>query len=378
MSAESTPPKQPSRLLSFDLLRGYFLVAIILNHLYWYPNGLDWVAARGNLFVTAAEGFFLVSGIILGIIRGRKLLAEPFRKGAKLLLNRGVQLYITSIVLFFVFTLIGWWFFLDNPGLKPGIRPIDQPFLEVVWGALTYQYIYGWADFLRLYALFLLVSPLALFLLRRNGWYLVPILSLVIWAFFPLAQQVLPYSDEILMPIAWQLIFFGGLTLGFYWHDVVQWWLKQTERFRSAIVRSMVALAVSTLLANILIVYGHALPAGIGESLRSIEQSLAPFFNRESLPLPRLLLFMLWISFGYWLVQRFQEQVVRWFGWILIPFGSNSLYVYIVHAFLVFFAHLLVQGQVPGFILSVLGSIAVLGLTLLAVRTKFLMKIIPR
>jgi hypothetical protein len=64
--------KKP-RILALDLLRGYFLVSIILNHLQWYPNGLDWVAMRGSLLVSAAEGFFIISGILLGIVRGRKL-----------------------------------------------------------------------------------------------------------------------------------------------------------------------------------------------------------------------------------------------------------------------------------------------------------------
>jgi hypothetical protein len=378
MTDTPATPQQPSRLLSFDFLRGYFLVAIILNHLYWYPNGLDWVSAQGSLFVTAAEGFFLLSGIILGIIRGRKLLAEPFKKGARLLLNRGVQLYVTSIVLFFVFTLLGWWFFLDNPGLKAGIRPVDQPIWEVIWGALTYEYIYGWADFLRLYAIFLIVSPIALFLLRIKKWYLLLVLSISTWALFPLASQTLPYSDELLMPIAWQLIFFGGLTIGFYWHDMVRWWNERTIQFRRLVTSIIVSLSVITILANVILAQHAVFSGAAGGSLQNIHQALLPYFDKASMSPARLLLFLLWISFGFWLVQHFQKFAVKWLGWILIPFGSNSLYVYIVHAFLVFFAHLLAQGNIPTFIVSFLGSIVVLGLTLLAVRTKFLMRIIPR
>jgi len=369
--------KSSSRLLTFDLMRGYFMVAIILNHLQWYPSGLDWVSAQGALFVSAAEGFFLISGIILGIIRGRKLIAAPFKKAASLLLKRGVQLYIASVALMLIFTLVGWWFFMENQGLKPGIRPIDQPFLQVLWGALTYEYIYGWADFLRLYAIFLLASPLALWLLRIRKWYVLLTLNVLVWALFPFATG-LPYSNELLMPISWQLIFFGGMTIGFYWKNIVEWWQQRAHILRSVIVKSIVTLAIATILTNVLIAMHSLFPAFIGEPLNALRLALEPYFTKESLPIPRLALFALWFSFGFWLFHTFEKSIVKYFGWILIPFGVNSLYVYILHAFLVFFAQLLLQGATPPFIFSLLGSLTILGLILLAIRTQFLMKIIPR
>ena len=180
------------------------------------------------------------------------------------------------------------------------------------------------------------------------------------------------------MPISWQLIFFGGLTIGFYWNTIIEWWNKRTMHFRTVVVSTTVSVAISTILINVVLSQYSLFPSGIAEYLQTIHQNLIPFFNKEQLTLPRLLLFLVWIGFGYWIVHRLQAFIVRWFGWILIPFGSNSLYVYILHAFLVFFAHLLLQGQTPHFIFSFFGSLAILGLILLAIRTKFLMKIIPR
>ena len=59
------------------------MVSIILNHLQWYPSGFDIVAARGSLFVSAAEGFFIISGILLGIVRGRNMFQLPFKTNLK-------------------------------------------------------------------------------------------------------------------------------------------------------------------------------------------------------------------------------------------------------------------------------------------------------
>lgn len=99
------------RILTFDLMRGWFLLAITINHIAFFPNGLGWISGRGGLYVTTAEGFFLVSGIVLGIVRGRKLLDRPFRQVAGLLIKRGAQLYVAAIVLTLLFTLLTWMFF---------------------------------------------------------------------------------------------------------------------------------------------------------------------------------------------------------------------------------------------------------------------------
>src|SRR5665648_91106 len=193
--------KKSSRILSLDMMRGYFLVVIIIDHLYWYPNGFSWLSGRGDLFVSAAEGFFLISGLILGVVRGQKLRNKPFLFVAKLLVKRSVQLYITSVILMLIFTLLGWWFFIDNPGLKPGIRPPNESFIHVLIGALDYKYVYGWADFLRLYAIFIFVSPLALWLLRHKKTYIVLGLSILLYCLRPVIRAHTSLSDELLMPV---------------------------------------------------------------------------------------------------------------------------------------------------------------------------------
>ncbi|MBC7868831.1 OpgC domain-containing protein [Candidatus Saccharibacteria bacterium] len=369
--------KQSSRILTFDLMRGYFMVSIVLNHLYWYPNGLDWVAARGNLFVTAAEGFFLISGIVLGTVRGRKLIDKPFRHAATLLLNRGVQLYVTSIVLMLLFTLIGWWFFMDNPGLKPGIRPSNEPFWQVVVGALRFDYLYGWADFLRLYSIFILISPLALWLLRKGKWYIVMAISIFVWTLYP-AVGTSTKTAELLMPIAWQLIFFSGFVIGFHWNQLANWWQSLSITLRRNVTAFIVATAVVTVLANIIIAFDLTLFGLTTQATTAIETVLSPFFTKESLPVPRLLLAAVWFWAAFWLFSRLERYIVKFFGWILMPFGMNSLYVYTIHAFVVFFAHLVMIGTDHGIVINTIGTSIAIGLIWLAVRYKFLMKIIPR
>lgn len=365
------------RILTLDLLRGFFLVSIILNHLQWYPSGLDFVAFRGSLVVSAAEGFFLISGIVLGIIRGRKLIDQPFRKAALLLFARGARLYTISIILMLAFTFIGW-FFIDNPGLKPGIRPTDQPLGEIILGALSFQYIYGWADFLRLYAIFIIMAPLGLWLLRKGKWYILLAMSIGLWLLYPYAFEHTPHSAELLMVLSWQLIFFGGFIIGFYWDKLTDWWLRQTQKLRCIIAGPILTFAVITLCINIIFVSIHALGINI-ELTTAIETRLLEIFNKEALTLPRLIIFVSWFVLGYYLFHRYERQIVKWFGWILLPFGANSLYVYILHAIILFFAHLVMPPEAAtNIVVNAIGSVIIVGLILIAVRKHFLFKIIPR
>jgi hypothetical protein len=366
--------KSSSRILTFDLMRGYFLVAIILNHLTYFPSGLDWWGGRGNLYVSAAEGFFLISGIVLGVVRGRKLIDKPLRVGAKLLLKRSLQLYVTAVVLMLIFTGIGW-LFIDNPGVKPGLRPIDENIFTVIKGALIFEYIYGWADYLRLYALFLLASPVALWLLRRKLWFVVLAISIFVWTRYSSSTLA---SAELSQVYSWQLIFFSGFIIGFHFDAICAWWVAFTPRIRKVITATTVLLAGITMLLSFFIVEIAPLLGGAASGLANLNTTLEPYFLKEQLPLARLLLFAIWFGAGYWLFWRFEPAIKRYLGWLLLPFGTNSLYVYTLHAFVVYGAHLLIKDASPYTLVNLILSIAAIGLIWFPLQQKFLMNIIPR
>lgn len=374
--------KKSSRILTFDLLRGYFLVAILLDHLNFYPSGLDWVTMRGNMYVSAAEGFFLISGIVLGIVRGAKLIDQPLQRVARLFLKRGAQLYLTSIILAALFTLIGWWFYMDYPGLKFGIMPPNTNLFEAVWKLVTFQYLYGWADYLRLYCLFLLFSPLAMWLLRRGWWYIVLAASIGVWLLFPRDPTLPDAIQEYWQPLAWQLIFFSGLTIGFYWPKIVTWWQNLSAGLKRGLTVSVVSLAVVTLAINIFIVFGAKMllpvPADLAHQLDTFGTTLnRDFFDKEALPIARIALFAVWFAASFWLFHRFEKTVMRFLGWLLLPFGQNSLYVYTISAVLLFFAHLYFVAStdwLPNLIISIVGIL----LIRLAIHYRVLMNIIPR
>lgn len=366
------------RIDTFDLLRGYFLIVILFNHLAYYPSGLDLFTGRGLLYVSSAEGFFLISGIILGIVRGQKLINKPWIVGARLLLKRSVQLYITSIILALLFTFIGWQF-IDNPGLKFGIASPDQNVLSLIWSTLTYQYLYGWADFLRQYAMFIAVAPLAIYLLRRGLWYVVLLLSAAIWSLFPTDTT----TSLMLQPISWQLIFFSGLVIGFHWPQIQTWWRHFSPGQRRIAGKSLAVSFIATALIAFVLVFSTYFSGDISVALRQIDEFAGSWFNKDRLPIPRLLLGAVWFWGLFWLVRRYEDTIKKWLGWLLLPLGKNSLYVYTVEAFIVFFMHLFIMPpqiytDETNWLVNLLLSLAALMLVWALVKKRVLFSIIPR
>lgn len=375
-------PIKLERIATFDLLRGFFLVVIILNHLYYYPSGLDWLTGRGNLYVSSAEGFFLISGIMLGLVRGRKLIAQPLAAASKLIALRAFQLYLALLVLTIGFTLIAW-LLVDNPGLKSGYAPANTPLLELIWNTLTMQYTYGWVDFLRLYVIFMLATPLALWLLRRGWWYVVLIASGLVWSLFP---DLNTFNHEFLyMPVSWQLVFFCGVVIGFHWPEITQIWQRITPRVRAGIGPLLLVTMIVTAAWSAVLVFGSQEDIPQADQLAAIHREIEePNFDKNRLPPGRLILGAIWFWALFWLVRRFEPWFVRRLGWLLTLLGQASLYVYIVHSFFVFGMHFLWEAQVGDtrslskLPINLALSLAVVAAIWYMTRQRWLFRIIPR
>lgn len=370
--------KKIPRIVTFDIMRGFFLIAIIINHLAFFPNLLDWWGMRGYLLVTTAEGFFLLSGIVLGVVRGAKLVDRPFKEVAKIVFKRAWTLYLTHIILVIGFTLIAWYIYTGNPNIKFGVME-GHSLIDLIWKTVSLQYIYGWADYLRFYAIFIAASPLAFWLLRKRKWYIVLITSYLIWFLFPLDFRNLDWQVvELLQPIPWQSIFFTGLVIGFHWADISEWCTKQKAMLRKFVVPVVLTLAAVLLIWNIVAVFAQEfINTSWAHQLSYDTWSLRMNdFHKEQLPLQRFLLFLLWFWASFIVIRRFEKPILRYTGWLLVPFGTNSLYVYTLHAIIIFFVHIYIQtGPVfQNFIVT----IATIALIYFAIRKQFLMNIIPR
>lgn len=318
-----------SRNQVIDVLRGYFLVVIGIDHAYLNPNIWNSISGQNMLWVSAAEGFFFVSGLMVGMVRNRQIDTLGWQQVIGKLYKRAAILYAWTVGLTMVFTGIGWW--ANNPvGMKAGIYTGD--IWHMLIDAISLRYVYGWMDFLPYYIGFLLVSPLVLWLVRQQLSAIAISLSITLWltlgrhSFF----------------MAWQLLFMVGIVVGCHWPSILQWLhripVKQVNRIKTGLW----TVAAITLAISVIYVYWPAVTSHLPWfNQRHVIDELT---NKVTLGPVRVGLFALWFCALYSLVHHYRRHASRAIVRACMSLGRNSLSTYIAQAIVLFSLKMMVPG----------------------------------
>jgi hypothetical protein len=357
------------RILAFDILRGFFLVVILVNHIELYPNFFDLFTGRGRLLVSAAEGFFFMSGLLVGMVYKRRItlgMKFIFKKMWK----RAFMLYIASVFFTLLFTFLAVHF--NHPSIKDGVADsINWP--RIVRRSFALLYGFGWADFLSRFAILMLLAPFGFYLLVKNRWKLFIIISLIAWAF---------RANNFLL--SWQIVFFGGMLVGFYWSQLEVKFNDLKPRVRRRIKLSVIWVSALTFLLSYLSVYVLSV---LNQRLATLPHSLQTltyrwndinefvwlYAQKWTVGPLRIVLFMFWFAALFMLVRRYENAINKGTKGTLELLGRNSLFVYIAHAFIVFGFKFFVLPGHPlwiNFIVTAAALAILIGVTLLYVRIK--------
>jgi hypothetical protein len=290
-------------ILTLDLLRGFFLAVILVDHLYRFPNLWVIFTGEGKLWVSAAEGFFIISGLLVGYIYGPKILNNLWGTFIKLWRRAG-KLYLCSISLTLLFTL--WGQFLPADNIKSGIW-VGSGWLNLIYKTIALKYVYGWADFLTYYAVFMLLAPLALVVARRLHGGAVLAASLVIWY---LGRNLNGY-------FAWQLLFMSGLVVGTS--------LPAMEAKLRKWARPLGLVTVATLAASVYFVF-------VGGQ----NKLMAYLFDKNTIGPGRFMLAWLWFTTGYLFIRSQEKTIDKLTAGFFRILGQNSLYGYSMEAVMLF------------------------------------------
>ncbi len=322
-----------TRIETLDLMRGLFLLIIVVDHFGRFPNMFGVVTGRGQLWASAAEGFFIISGLLVGHIRGRQ-----FRTGRAMLTCRRIWarsafLFLCSISLTLFFTL--WGRSVNGIGAKPGLDSITE-LSALMWHIVSLQYIYGWADLLNNYAVFMLAAPLALLLLRYR--LVAPLIVIVVAVWWARGNN--PY-------LGWQVYFFAGLVVGYYLRPIEARLAGVPTAFTRLVRAILYVTAITTVLISATLTHGAALleeyadfgqpwlePARLGLPERAA--LVEPWFDKWSVAFGGVIIAFLWFAALYVFVRRHEKWFVTYAGRILLPVGRNSLFVYVTQAVLIF------------------------------------------
>ncbi|MGB3023814.1 MAG: OpgC domain-containing protein [Candidatus Saccharimonadales bacterium] len=317
-------PHQPNkrRIHELDFLRGFFIIVIIIDHVQRWPNPLSYLTGEGRLWVSAAEGFFIISGLLIGYLRGRKGLKQSFHTLSRMLIRRAAKLYLWSVIVTFIAVII-MQFAVYDPQLLPKLP--DTSGLTYIWQVLTQQYVFDWIYFLRLYWMMLLVAPLAILAFRCGRWWLVPIASTSVYA---LSLTV----SEPEAALQWQFLFFMAATIGWHFETILDY-IRARPRLKTIIMFVSIGTMISTMILSYFWVLGwERVESGQSYFSRdayvSVRSWLDIWFTKDPLAVGRVALSFIWFTGLLSLMHLVKPLIERYLRWLLTPLGTYSLTAY--------------------------------------------------
>jgi len=207
------------RIVALDMLRGYALVCIMLDHM---PIGMLRNLTLTNFSVfDAAELFVLLSGFLVGMVWVR-IEAREGRRAAQLrFLRRSAQVWLALIVgavLLALFSALLFRLQLNHTAVwfQYARWIVEHPVGYLATVALMWMQP-NLLDVLALYVLLIATVPVMVPFLLRWPWLAVTI-SVTIWAFAEPLNALIPNqrpgSGLLFNPFGWQMLFFAGVAMG--------------------------------------------------------------------------------------------------------------------------------------------------------------------
>lgn len=349
--------QKPGRLIALDYLRGYFMLVIIIDHLYRWPSALAFLTGQGVLWFNAADGFVIVSGLMIGYVRGYKGMKLPLRVITEKLWKRAALLYLWLIIGTMLY--VGFTWLVPTNASLPYVPIATGDWWTLIWQTITMKFSYVWVNFLYLYAIFLAIAPGVIWLLRRRLAWLVALISL---------GGFLIGDIEHIKWLQWQALFFLPTIAGFYLESIRSWWLRHPRR------RVVVSYAIGLTTVGLLTV--AFLTKFILPTSTSVD-AINAYFSKDHLQLGGILASLFIFSGFVLLFIKLEPLLKRWLHWILMPFGTHSLTVYIIHGTIILTITYLLPITQSIILNTLTGIVAVVG-TLLLLKIPWVTRFIPR
>jgi len=338
-------PTRTGRDLRIDWLRGLAMACVIVDHSK-RASVLSWFSYQRFWLVTAAEVFVVLSGVVLGMVYGPRLVRDGWRAVTWRLGRRALTLYASflavtlsilglalvgvdvSAVTSWDPTSIDW--FLD-PRMMSAANWRDVALLR-----------YGpWAfEIIGLYIWLVLAAGPILVALRSFGWRAVVTVSWLVYLGYRVAPHQLTSAEfEIVFPIlAWQLLFVHGVAIGAHREQVSAFFARCPRTLPMAVVAGALGFTLFAL-ANPAV----AGPPWLRWSLVSPErfaELYERYFALSDLGIGRVLNLAVALPVGYLLLTR-GWPIARRFQALFVTLGKGSLGAFVLHVYgLLLLAHL--------------------------------------
>lgn len=377
------------RDLRLDFLRGMVMLVVVSVHLEYFSFISMFLWETLGLF-SSAEGFVTLSGVVLGIVYKKRLMKEGFKAAAFKLWRRAGQLYLVNVAMIVsilllelvphlnTFAITHWVHISGSPSyyLFPQagsyLTSIIKKTLLLEIGPHQFQII-------GLYTELISISPLILYALfkQKSVWVLAVSWSIYlanIWLGIRLSGAKFEYAFPSL---SWQLLFFNGMVIGFHHHKVFNYLSDQQHKW-------LVYITGILLIGFMLLALNNPAPffwpwdTVFYHDKEGYYAVYNTWFSKDRLGFGRIVNNAALYIFLFAFISRYWHSCYKLFGWLLIPIGQASLYVFIWHVyFVLFFSNTPLPGLNNLWINTGIHIGSVL-LIWLMVRKRFLFAIVPR
>lgn len=317
------PDAQGKRDLRLDLLRGFFIFVMIADHIGGERSWLYLVTGGNRFFVSAAEGFVVISGIVMGSVYQQVLVRDGILVMLSRCLRRAGFLYVLTVTLTLFFALASH---LLQSHWTGNVTPAP-PHIFVL-SVLTLHRSYSLTDVLLMYTIFVFAAPAMLALMHQGRTKVVLLGSVGLW----LLWQIWPQEVQVPWPIidggfpiaAWQLLFAVGVVVGYHRRRIEVW---LDPRRRRVVYGTAALIAVMAIGAFVVALAADASP------LLGWVFSTDLLFGKNDVRIGRIVALLAVAPFSYGVVTALWRPLTWALGWLLMPLGRNSLAAYAIHLF---------------------------------------------
>lgn len=385
-----------TRDLRIDFLRGFVFLLLFTAHFEFF-SWFSLIAWERLGVVSSAEVFILLAGVVTGAVYGKKLRSEGLKTCTLKLGKRAWTLYKIALIVSGSIALLRYVPGLDTKELSSFTDPVagtvfplfpdlNLPWTKQLGDVVTLRATPHQFQIVGLYVVLFLLTPIVFWAIYNRMALLLVAVSWAAYLYNFFTPESQPGTAEIRLTwlqfeyafpsIAWQLLFVHGILLGYYRKGVVAFFSKPVGK---------VLVWACILLAALLMFFSLNHPLDKLPDWARLEfippdtfrQIYSAWFAKYKLAPGRLLNIVVLMVAMYALLTFAWKPIYRALGWLFIPMGQETMYVFFVHIYLILLVANLAYVEESAVWVNTLLHATMLLLTWVMVKARFLFRWIP-
>lgn len=390
---------KPGRDLRLDLFRGFIILAVVITHIE-IGGPYSYITLHAVGAITGAEMFVFLSGMVLGMTYPFAIKKFGEWAAAVGAWKRARKQYLVTLGVILVVFALSFVPFLNTDaittftdrgtgtggvGAEGRVYDLYPNAMQLLaypppWYAIR-QFLLlemgPWPfNIMGLFVVLSLFIPVFMWVIRRGFWWALLVVSWALYVFQAVNPDFRPLNSqfESVFPLlTWQVVFTHGLVLGYYRRQII-------GALTGRLGKVLIGVAIGGYALFLVYVWAGNrfgfVPVPFPASM--YDQLYNTAYQRVELQWGRLVDIAFFAIVSYAILTVFWKPIASVIGWLWIPIGQASLYVFVWQ---VFFA--LAIASIPGldwgnpWIGFATHSLLIL-LAWYMVRKKFLFAIIPR